>query len=73
MLVPTDYCYGVEHKATLALLPFLCIVFPIGFLIIPYSSTSAVWQLLAETSSSKARETTRNGREILPKKYAHMY
>jgi hypothetical protein len=55
----TVYCYGVvSYKASHALWPFsdlLCI--PIQVLIILVSSTTALWQILAETSSSEAGKT----------------
>jgi hypothetical protein len=49
---------GWTDKQTLALRPFvLCIYVPICYIIIPYSSTRALWQLPAKISSSEAGET----------------
>jgi hypothetical protein len=61
MVLSTGYCYGVVlYKTSHALWPFydlLCV--PIWVLIIPDSSTRALWQIPAETPSSKAGKTWR--------------
>jgi hypothetical protein len=47
---------GLGLKATLALFVIYCMS-PSDFLIIPDSSTTALWQLPEETSGSEAEET----------------
>jgi hypothetical protein len=63
----TGYCYGVvSYKASHALRPFsdlLCV--PVWILIVPDSSTRALWQQPAETSSSEeGRNMARNDSEF---------
>jgi hypothetical protein len=71
--IKTNYlyssCVGAQGDTCAATnSDLLC--FSIWFLIIPVSSTRALWQLPAETSSSETGETWgENGRWILPTKY----